>query len=93
MSESPEERSARIIAEAEALVHQAQQSLEKTESFYREHGLSQEALDKAVAQLSPEDYEYVQRSAKELLANDLAQSSGGTPAPAANKPKKPRNLI
>jgi hypothetical protein len=96
MSKTPEQ----IVKEAEALVQQAQQSLDASDAFYRAQGLDPAKVksvlaaqatdkDRAEAQATfQKDLDAVEREVAEEAARlSFAQ------APASSGARKPRNMV
>ena len=96
MSKTPEQ----VVKEAEALVQQAQQSLDASDAFYRSQGLDPAKVksvlaaqttdkDRAEAQAAfQKDIDAIEREVAEEAARlSFAQ------APASSGARKPRNMV
>ena len=96
MSKTPEQ----IVKEAEALVQQAQQSLDASDAFYRAQGLDP-AKVKSVLQAQTGDKERAEAQAQfqkdlddvEREAAEEAARLSFAQAPASSGARKPRNMV
>ncbi|THF57281.1 hypothetical protein [Pseudothauera rhizosphaerae] len=98
MSTSPEEQSVKIVAEAEALLKKAQESIDDSYAAMRAAGMEPEAFAKSVDEmldgLPSDKREELIRQGKEAAEADLADLKHlAVPTSTTVKPKNAHRMI